>query len=304
MRFLSGAAAVLAALALCGTGAFAQQGPPPGAPGSPPPAPPTYEYVQQAAAMTYDGTKITLTGLAPATVFFSDRPYRLVGHVDNERFLSLWDAGSSFASDPPNAALSVLSDTAGTPAIVELKSPSFADGALSYEVAVLSGTVPSEASDVALFIDHGGGFHGGGGGFHGGGGGLYGGGGFHGGGGGLYGGGGFHGGGGGLYGGYHGGGHVPPPPTHYHGGGYGPYYHHHGGYYPPPPWHGHYYGYDPYYSGWGGAAAGFAAGAALGAYAADRPDPTYVYPVPAGPLPANCHLNPAHSRMICSVPVN
>ena len=82
---------------------------------------PIFEYVQQASSMQYDGTTMTLSGLAPSTVYFSDRPYRLVGHVDNETFVSLWGAdGGTFNTDPPNAAVSVLGEISEPPAIVGL----------------------------------------------------------------------------------------------------------------------------------------------------------------------------------------
>lgn len=228
--------------------------------------PVTYDYVQQAGSMTFDGSQITLTNLAPSTIFFSDRPYRLVGHVDTQRFVDLWSSGGSFTIDPPNAAISVLSNDTDAPAIVEITEASMTGDSLTYTVSVLSGSLPDTAEDVALFIDRGG-WHGGGHAWHGpnGGGGVA-----------------WHG------GGWHGG----PGPYHPYGP-YGPYH----------PYH----PYGPYYPGWGGAAAGFAAGAVTGAAigaAAANSQPTYVYPVPAGSIPANCHLNAAHSQMICSVPIN
>ncbi len=238
---------------------------------------PVFEYVQQAASMTFDGETMTLGGMAPATIYFSDRPYRMVGHVDNVTFAGLWEkSGGTFAADPPNAAVSVLGEIEEPPAIVELTSVEMDGGSVKYGVRIVSGKLPESADNVALFIDHGHGFGG-------------------------------HGGGGGFHGGYHGGGYPPP-----HHGGYHPYPPpppHHGGYYPPyhpygpyPPYHPYPYHPYPYYPG---AAIGAAAvtGAAIGAAAASasQPQQVYVYPVPGGPLPSHCWLNSAHTRMICSV---
>ncbi len=108
------AATVGAALFAVGTG-LAQAQDASGAPAAVPtpgaPAP-VYEYVQQATAMQYDGTTLTLQGVSPSTVFFSDRPYRLAGQLPNQSFVDLWNAPDGpFASDPPNAALTVLSET-------------------------------------------------------------------------------------------------------------------------------------------------------------------------------------------------
>ncbi|MEM0909265.1 MAG: hypothetical protein AAGJ94_18015, partial [Pseudomonadota bacterium] len=184
--------------------------------GGPLPAP-SYDFVQQASSMTYDGTTMTLSGIAPATVFFSDRPYRMTGQLTNQQFVALWQGnGGTFVGDPPNAAVSVLSNTTTAPAIVELRSAALNGDSLSYDVTVLSGELPRSADNIALFIDRG---HFGGGGFHGGG---FRGGGFH--------GGGFH--GGGFYGAHYGGrgfrgGAFGPPPVHHHHyypAGYGPHH--------------------------------------------------------------------------------
>jgi hypothetical protein len=98
---------------------------------------PAYDYIQQAASMSFDGETLTLSGLAPSTIYFSDRPYRETGQVDTATFLQLWDEGGSFADDPPNAALTVLSAPDDQPAVVELTSPQLAGSDLKYSVKVL-----------------------------------------------------------------------------------------------------------------------------------------------------------------------
>ena len=51
---------------------------------------------------------LTLSGVSPATLYFSDRPERVVGHMTNEQFVEGWSLGEdNFAADPPNAVLSL-----------------------------------------------------------------------------------------------------------------------------------------------------------------------------------------------------
>ena len=66
-------------------------------------------FVQTAKDIAYKDGVLTLQDVSPVTVFFSDRPQRIVGHVRNDLFLKKWAEGSnSFKSDPPNAVLSVF----------------------------------------------------------------------------------------------------------------------------------------------------------------------------------------------------
>lgn len=117
-------------------------------------APVELMFVQQAAGMKYDGKTLTLEGIAPATIFFSDRPQRISGHLTRAQFVDLWNkTKDSFAADPPNAALSIVTDKEAPPVVVELTSIAEAGDSLSYGVRVLEGTLPESAGAVALFID-------------------------------------------------------------------------------------------------------------------------------------------------------
>ena len=137
-----------------------------------------------------------------------------------------WDEGKdSFAKDPPNATISVLGGDGSkiSDAVVTLKSPKLSGTTLTFDVAVLEGSLAGASGAAALFIDH---FARGFGGFHGGMGGFA--------------GGGFHGG----YAGFHGG--------YAHVGGYGG-----GAYWHAPVDHGAWYA-----GAAAGAAVGAAVGAA------------------------------------------
>ena len=59
---------------------------------------------------TLQGDILTMTGVGSNSIVFADRPFRAAGHVLTKHFLKEWDEGSdSFAKDPPNATISVLS---------------------------------------------------------------------------------------------------------------------------------------------------------------------------------------------------
>jgi len=113
-------------------------------------------FVQVARGMTVDGERLTLDGLAPATLYFSDRPQRVVGHLSALQFVEEWDKGeNSFAADPPNAVLSFLDADGETPddVIVVIKNPGLEGDRISYTVQVLEGSLPARAESCSLFID-------------------------------------------------------------------------------------------------------------------------------------------------------
>ncbi len=121
-----------------------------------------------------DGTfQLTLLNAPAQTVYFSDRPDRIVGTTPTERFLAEmgFDTG-----DPPNAALVIQVDDENTDVIVfELTAPVYnADVAsLTYTAVLLEGfdqlvetgvgfveepltadTLPQEFGSSSLFIDN------------------------------------------------------------------------------------------------------------------------------------------------------
>ncbi len=123
------------------------------------------------------GATLTMTGVGLNSIVFADRPFRAAGHVLTKHFLKEWDEGSdSFAKDPPNATISVLSAEGDTveDAVVVLKSPKLEGDNLTFQVSVLEGGLSKATGPASLFIDwfaargYGGrGFVAGGGGWHG-----------------------------------------------------------------------------------------------------------------------------------------
>src|SRR5271168_945660 len=122
------------------------------------------------------GSVLTMTDVGLNSIVFADRPFRAAGHVLTKHFLKEWDEGSdSFAKDPPNATISVLSaeGDAVEDAVVVLKSPKLDGDKLTFEVTVLEGGLSKATGPASLFIDWfaargyggrafvGGGYHGG-----------------------------------------------------------------------------------------------------------------------------------------------
>ena len=117
--------------------------------------------VLNAAGAKLEGGKLTLTGVAPNSIVFADRPVRAAGHVMTEQFIMQWDEGKdSFAKDPPNATVSVLGGDGSkvSDAVVTLKTPKLEGGNLTFDVVVLEGSLAGSSGPAALFIDDFGGY--------------------------------------------------------------------------------------------------------------------------------------------------
>lgn len=115
-----------------------------------------YLFVQTAHAVTSQGNTLMLHGVGPTTLFFSDRPERIAGHGATAELVKEWFQGEdSFASDPPNATLSILGDSDDEieDVVVVLSNPQLAGSQLTYTVKVLDGKLPASGGPASLFID-------------------------------------------------------------------------------------------------------------------------------------------------------
>jgi hypothetical protein len=113
-------------------------------------------FVQTATAMEHVVGGVILRGVAPSTLFFGDRPQRVVGHLATADFVDLWAAGEdSFAASPPNAVLAFLRQDAATPegVVVAIRDPVLRGDALTSRATVLDGTLPAWVAGCTLFID-------------------------------------------------------------------------------------------------------------------------------------------------------
>jgi hypothetical protein len=113
-------------------------------------------FVQSAKGMTFDKAKntLTLTGVSPVTIYFTDRPERIAGNMKTTRFIPFWSEGKdSFKSNPPNADISIIEGKELKQIVVELQDPVLNGDNLAYTVKILQGTMPATGADVSVFID-------------------------------------------------------------------------------------------------------------------------------------------------------
>jgi hypothetical protein len=133
--------------------------------------------VMNARGASLQDGKLTLTGTAPNSIVFADRPVRAAGHSLTADLLKEWspnnESDESFTRDPPNATISVFSADGSKvrDAVVVLKTAKLENDRLVFDVDVLEGDLAGGDGPAALFIDrfgfggfHAGGFHAGG--FH------------------------------------------------------------------------------------------------------------------------------------------
>ncbi len=121
---------------------------------------------------TEEGYRLTISDVAPQVIYFSDRPYRIVGHMTASDWASgMWeDESVNFKNDPPNAVLTIFdeSNEANEIAVVLHKAKYIAEkGTMQYEVVVtgdyleeLEGQeqqkyagIPEAFGNASLFID-------------------------------------------------------------------------------------------------------------------------------------------------------
>ena len=141
------AAVVLAMAALAATSTAAAEAP-------------QLMFVQSADDFKADPAKSTLrlVKVNQQTLYFSDRPQRLAGHLKMADYLKEWTAKAgkdNFKADPPNATLSVYEPgkADNTIVVVTLTNP-VVDGAdLVYNYKILNGAMPAKGGATALFID-------------------------------------------------------------------------------------------------------------------------------------------------------
>lgn len=115
-----------------------------------------YLLAQTAKGLTFDkaANRLTLVGVSPITLFFSDRPERIAGNMTTIDFVPFWSMGKdSFQKDPPNADVSFVEGNTMRQVVVVLQDPALEGEALHYTVRTLEGELPAAASDVSMFID-------------------------------------------------------------------------------------------------------------------------------------------------------
>jgi hypothetical protein len=121
---------------------------------------PQLMFVQSAEDLRVDpaASTLRLVKVNQQTLYFSDRPQRIAGHLKMADYLKEWTAKAgknNFGTNPPNATLSVYEpgQPDNTVVVVEITSP-VVDGAdLIYRYRIINGTMPANGGPTALFID-------------------------------------------------------------------------------------------------------------------------------------------------------
>ena len=115
-------------------------------------------FVQIAKDIKADESKLRLVDVAQQTLYFTDRPVRLAGHITMPAYMDEWKAGAgadNFGKDPPNATLSVYQP--GKPdnviAVVTISKPVIEGNDLIYDYKLVNGEVPKTGGATSLFID-------------------------------------------------------------------------------------------------------------------------------------------------------
>jgi hypothetical protein len=121
---------------------------------------PQFMFVQSAGGIKVDPAQTTfrLVKVNQQTLYFTDRPQRIAGHIRMPAYLAEWTraAGSNnFSSDPPNATLSVYEpgQADNTVTVVKLIQPVVDGDDLIYSYKLIEGTMPKAGGATALFID-------------------------------------------------------------------------------------------------------------------------------------------------------
>ena len=111
-------------------------------------------FVQTAQQISYSDGVLSLIKVSPTTMFFSDRPERVVGHDLTAGIIGDYATGKdNFTEDPPNAVLSIFDEEDITDVVVVLKNPVLTGDTLKYDIEVLDGVMPAVGGPSTLFID-------------------------------------------------------------------------------------------------------------------------------------------------------
>jgi len=124
------------------------------------PETPELMFVQSAEGLKVDTASkaFRLVKVNQQTLYFSDRPQRIAGHLKMIDYLKTWTAKAgrnNFGDDPPNAVLSVYEpgQPDNTVVVVEIINP-VVDGAdLIYSYKIIKGKMPAGSGATSLFID-------------------------------------------------------------------------------------------------------------------------------------------------------
>jgi len=113
-------------------------------------------FVQEADGARYHDGQLTLTGLAPRTLYFSDRPDDIAGYMTYQEYVDMvYEGPDNFEDDPPNATLMVVDGDGLAAVVLELSAkPRMEDNDMVFSsVKLIQGEPPAESRKAVLFID-------------------------------------------------------------------------------------------------------------------------------------------------------
>lgn len=114
---------------------------------------PKFLIVLSSNAGIFDGKTLILKDV-PHALLFSERPNRIAKHEQLSTFVEGWNKGSdSFKTDPPNATLSIYSETQNKNTVVELTDPQATGNTIRFQVKIIEGNLPKSFEGSSLFID-------------------------------------------------------------------------------------------------------------------------------------------------------
>ena len=121
---------------------------------------PQLMFVQSAEDLKVDQSASTLrlVKVNQQTLYFSDRPVRIAGHIKMADYLKEWTAKAgkdNFGVDPPNATLSVYEpgQPENTLVVVKITNPKVDGADLVYTYKIIDGKMPAGGGATTLFID-------------------------------------------------------------------------------------------------------------------------------------------------------
>lgn len=115
-------------------------------------------FVQTSDNLKADGKTLRLVNVGKQTLYFSDRPARVAGHLTMHAYMDEWTdrAGpNNFAKDPPNATLSVYEGgkKENVLTVIKISDPVVEGNDLVYRYKLIEGSMPKAGGATALFID-------------------------------------------------------------------------------------------------------------------------------------------------------
>ena len=116
---------------------------------------PAFLLVQSSRGFEYDGIRrMTVLGTSPSTVFFSDRPDRIAGHMPLEKAYEWGRTGDdNFIDNPPNATVSFLEKGEVANVVVTMSNATIQGDSISFDVDILEGELPLRGGPNTIFID-------------------------------------------------------------------------------------------------------------------------------------------------------